>query len=97
MDIAREINISEHLLALNELEHKLKTSLKEGLSSAEAERRYIFDGPNAFSEPKQDSIWYLLFREFFSGFALIIWLAALASLICYFIEYVDQDVSMGAT
>ena len=93
MDLSKEVTITEHLYSLEELCQKLNTNLEKGLSQSEAETRHKRDGPNAFSPPKMTPGWILFLRELATGFAIIIWLAAIASFICYAIELLPQDVS----
>ena len=93
MDLTKEVNIIEHLYSLEELCQKLDTNLEKGLSQSEAEARHKKFGPNAFSPPKQTPGWVLYLREMTTGFAIIIWLASIASFICYALETLAQDVS----
>ncbi len=87
------MKITEHLLTLKELCEKLKTDTENGITDAEAEIRYNRDGPNAFSPPKLTPGWILYLREMTTGFAIIIWLSAIASFIVYGISLQAQDVS----
>ena len=87
------MTIKEHLLSLEELSQKLNTNTEKGITESEAQIRYNRDGPNEFTRPKETSKIVLYFRELTTGFAIIMWLAALGSLICYFIEWVTTDVS----
>ncbi len=90
--MAKEVNITEHLLEPAELEQKLKTDLVNGLTTSEAEMRLKRDGPNAFSPPKVTPAWVMLLKELVGGFAMLFWIAVIASIIIYFIEWLDQDV-----
>ena len=80
-------------MSFEELEAKFQTNLSTGLSTTEAEVRFRRDGPNAFTPPKQKSNWLILARELTAGFAFVMWLTAIASLVIYFIEKKAQDVS----
>jgi len=86
------VNIKEHLMTFPELEEAFGTNLENGLSEAEAEFRLKRDGPNAFTPPKMTPAWVILLRELTLGFASIMWLAVVLSLIVYAIEQVPQDV-----
>jgi len=81
------------LFTIKELCDKLHTDIEKGITDAEAEIRHKRDGPNAFTPPKQTPGWVLYMREMTTGFAIIIWLASIASFICYGLELVPQDVS----
>ena len=93
LDLAKEVNIKEHLYTTAELEQKLQTHLEDGLSSSEAAFRLKRDGPNAFSPPKVTPSWILLLKELTGGFAALFWAAVIASLIVYGFEQLPQDVS----
>ena len=96
LDLAKEVTIKEHLFTLEELCQKIGTNLEKGISDAEADIRHKRDGPNAFTPPKMTPSWVLYIREMTTGFAIIIWLASIASFICYAIERLSQDVSVGS-
>ncbi len=67
--MAKEVDITEHLLSSEELVAKFQTHLENGLSASEAEIRLKRDGPNAFSPPKVTPAWVLLLKELTLGFA----------------------------
>lgn len=94
LNLAKEVNIKDHLLSLEELQQKYQTSLEDGLSSTEADIRLKRDGPNAFSPPKVTPAWVMLVKELVGGFAFLFWVAVVASIIIYFIEWLSQDVSL---
>ena len=93
LDLAKEVNIKEHLYTFPELEQTFKTHLENGLSSSEAEIRLKRDGLNQFSPPKVTPSWVLLVKELTAGFAGLFWVAVIASLIVYGFEQLPQDVS----
>ena len=71
IDLTKEINFTEHLMNTDDLESKFQTNLNNGLSAKEADLRYLRDGPNAFTPPKQKSNWLILLKELTGGFAWI--------------------------
>lgn len=73
LDLAKEVNIKEHLYTLPELEEHFQTNLLTGLSSSEAAHRLERDGPNAFSPPKVTPAWVMLLKELTGGFAALFW------------------------
>ena len=93
VDLSKEIDIKDHLFTLDELCQKLSTDHERGITDTEADIRHKRDGPNAFSPPKVTPGWVLYLREMTTGFAIIIWLASIASFICFAIERLSQDVS----
>ena len=94
MDLAKEVNIKDHLHTPEELERKYQTNVENGLSSSEAAMRLKRDGPNAFSPPKVTPPWVMLLKEWTAGFSLLFWLAVATSVLCYFLEWNPQDVSI---
>lgn len=69
------LNITQDQIAL-----ELRTDLSAGLSEEEARRRLGIHGPNLIRK-KRRAPWHLkLLRNFFSFFAVLLWLAAL---LCY--------------
>ena len=65
---------------------KYGTHLKLGLDEAEAEARLARNGFNSFTPPKEKK-WYILFlKEISGGFSLLLWFAAIASVVAYFLQ-----------
>ena len=62
IDLAKEVNFTEHLMTFAQLEEKFQTSLDNGLSPKEADFRFQRDGPNAFTPPKQTPNWLILLK-----------------------------------
>ncbi len=63
IDLAKEVNFTEHLMTFGQLEEKFQTSLDNGLTAKEADFRYQRDGPNAFTPPKQTPNWLILLKN----------------------------------
>jgi sodium/potassium-transporting ATPase subunit alpha len=67
-------------LTQEQVAFELQTDLERGLDAAEAERRLLHYGPNVLKRSRKTP-WYLkLLRNFFSFFAVLLWMAAL---LCY--------------
>jgi len=73
-------------LTQEQIAFELQTDLLNGLSNSEAESRLKFYGINALKKVRKISIFVKLFKNFFSLFAVLLWLA---SLLC-FIPGVDM-------
>ncbi|CAG2175196.1 unnamed protein product, partial [Oppiella nova] len=95
LDLSKELTITEHMYTLEELADKLHTNIDSGITDTEAQIRHERDGPNAFSPPKLTPAWVLYLKEMTTGFAIIIWLASIASFICYGIDLVPQYYYLG--
>lgn len=95
IDIKKNVKITEHLLSLNEISSKLQTNIETGLSEAEAASRLARDGPNAFTPPAGTPIWKMMIEHYFGGFAVLLWIAAVGSLITFFVEFGQMDVSIN--
>jgi magnesium-transporting ATPase (P-type) len=81
----------EQTIPLSELEQRLKTNLKTGLSSEEAAARFAQNGPNALTPPKRAPEWVKFLRTMFSGFASLLWIAGILCLIAYGMETASAD------
>jgi Ca2+-transporting ATPase len=63
-------------LNLGEIEKRLGTDLKSGLSHLEAEARLASRGPNELPAPKPESLWVIFLRQFQSALIYILLIAA---------------------
>mmetsp|Transcript_33412 Transcript_33412/g.95723 ORF Transcript_33412/g.95723 Transcript_33412/m.95723 type:complete len:1054 (-) Transcript_33412:271-3432(-) len=73
----------EHMLAPATLAGRLVSDPERGLSTAEARARLQRDGPNALSPPRRTPAVVKFLLQTISGFAPILWLAALLCLIAW--------------
>jgi sodium/potassium-transporting ATPase subunit alpha len=81
----------EHLIPLDELEGRLNTNFKTGLSYEEAALRLEKNGPNALTPHKATPEWIKFVRTMFSGFASLLWVAGILCLIAYAMEVASAD------
>ena len=86
-----EANLDDHLISPEELEIFLKTSLKNGLTNSEAERRLLEYGPNALTPPKKTPECLKFLKTLFTGFAALLWIAAILCFVAYGIGTIDGD------
>lgn len=90
-DLKKEIEMWEHKVTIEELCERLKTDVKEGLSSDEAKMRLERDGPNMLSPPKTKP-WYLkLLAQFLNFFALLLQVASILCFIAYGLNTHDSE------
>ncbi len=64
-------------LTANQFAFELQTDLAAGLSEEEAKRRFRQFGPNQIESHKSTPFYYKLLKNFFSFFAILLWVAAL--------------------
>jgi magnesium-transporting ATPase (P-type) len=67
-------------LTQEQVAFELQTDLERGLDAAEAERRLLHYGPNVLKRSRRTPRYLKLLRNFFSFFAVLLWMAAL---LCY--------------
>jgi sodium/potassium-transporting ATPase subunit alpha len=79
-------NTDDHLIPLPELEKRLQTNFLTGLTSAEAASRLEQHGPNILTRVKRTPKWLRFLMTMFSGFAGLLWLAAILCFLAYAID-----------
>ena len=75
------------------VEEELKTSVNDGLSKSEAQNRLTQYGPNELIDRGTKSVWLILLDQFKDVMVVILFVAALVSLVLQ--EYVDVIVIMA--
>ncbi len=75
-----------HTKSIGEVEEKLNTDAKKGLSQEEASRRLKEYGPNKIEEGKKDPFLVKLFNQFKEPMVIVLLCAALISLIIFIIN-----------
>ncbi len=79
-----------HTQSLSDIEARLNTDFRSGLSSAEASVRLHAYGENRLPEGKRESIATLFFRQFKSPLIYVLFLACL--IVFYLGEYIDAAI-----
>lgn len=80
---ARSIETDIHQCDWPELQARLKTDLKLGLSAAEVSKRQLEIGVNLITPPPSPSMIWMFTKELFSGFGPILWAAAVLAVIAW--------------
>ena len=83
----------EHTIALEKLEEKLETDYIAGLSKSEAEDRLEKFGPNCLTPPYKTPEWIKFLKTMFTGFAMLLWVAAILCYVAYGIDSANGDPS----
>ncbi|KAM3146830.1 hypothetical protein pb186bvf_000984 [Paramecium bursaria] len=83
--------MEEHRIPINELEQKLETNFKHGLSSDEAQVRLFKNGLNTLTQKKVVPWFVKLFHELTSVFAILMWTGALLCFIVYGVAPADPS------
>ena len=72
-----------HIIPLEELYNRFHTDARNGLSSGQVPDARAQYGENKLTPPKQPSYVWLLFKELFMGFNLILWFAGILAFLAY--------------
>jgi len=97
-EIVNEEGLKIHEKSIEAVCAELQTDLSQGLSSAEAERRFLEDGPNELEQPPRISLWMLFIIQLNTVIMYLLMAAVVASAAIRatgkdndkFISYVDS-------
>ena len=78
-----DIVFDDHLIDLNEFIYRYETSLTEGLNDEQIKSRLERDGKNIMTKKKSKPLIVRYLVEVFGGYNIIMWFAAIASVICW--------------
>jgi len=81
--VPKEAERQEHTCAVEVLRDTLKTDLDMGLSGQEARERLLRNGPNTLTPPPRTPAVVKFLQQLISGFAPILWFAALLCFMAY--------------
>jgi len=76
----------EHTVSLETLRDRLKTDFETGLANTEAKDRLEKFGPNSLTPPKKTPEWIKFLKTMFTGFAMLLWIAAVLCFVAYGID-----------
>jgi len=86
-----DIDITEHLLSLEEVESKHSTTFERGLSDAEAARRLEVYGINELTPPPKVPEWVKFVKQMTGFFSLLLWGGSLLCFISFALDSSSQD------
>ncbi|XP_063711553.1 sodium/potassium-transporting ATPase subunit alpha-3-like [Symsagittifera roscoffensis] len=75
--LKEEIEMDDHEVSDKEIQSRYKTDYDKGLTQKQAQRRLDRDGPNELTPPKKQSEIVKFMKMMFTGFSLLLWIAAL--------------------
>ncbi|KAG7315662.1 hypothetical protein KOW79_020528 [Hemibagrus wyckioides] len=85
-ELKKEVDLDDHKLTLEELQHKYGTDLIRGLSSSRAKEILERDGPNALTPPPTTPEWVKFCKQLFGGFCTLLWIGAFLCFLAYTIQ-----------
>lgn len=88
--LKKELAVEDHRLSLTQLAEKYETNLKRGLTRNRALTLLQQNGPNCLIPPPTKSQWRILAGNLFHGFAGLLWIGALLTIVGYVIEYYNH-------
>eukprot|EP00092_Neocalanus_flemingeri_P107949 GFUD01138573.1.p1 GENE.GFUD01138573.1~~GFUD01138573.1.p1 ORF type:complete len:1018 (+),score=307.35 GFUD01138573.1:120-3173(+) len=83
----------EHTISLEELKERLETDYEAGLTKSEAADRLENFGPNSLTPPSKTPEWLKFCKTMFTGFAMLLWIAAILCFMAYGIDAAKGDPS----
>ncbi|KAF5270191.1 hypothetical protein FQR65_LT05671 [Abscondita terminalis] len=87
----KEMSTEDHMITLEQLEKKYTTSVRNGLTHAKAVELLTANGPNCLVPSPPKSHFRLLMEFYFGGFAGLLWVGAILTIIGYLFAYIDNS------
>ncbi|XP_036149154.1 sodium/potassium-transporting ATPase subunit alpha-B-like isoform X1 [Monomorium pharaonis] len=94
-ELHQELEIDDHIIALETLHARLGTNPKMGLTREQARKIMERDGPNALSPPKVTPEYIKFFKCMFHGFASLLWVCAILCFVLYGVTHLTHEVDVG--
>ena len=85
-ELKKEIYTEEHKVNLDKLLAEFKTDAELGLTQTKAEVLLERNGPNKLTPPKEIPEWVKYLKQMTNGFAILLWIGALFSIIAFLIN-----------
>ncbi|XP_045476480.1 sodium/potassium-transporting ATPase subunit alpha-B-like [Harmonia axyridis] len=89
----KEISTDAHEIPLQELLHRLGTNAELGLTRAKADTLLKINGPNCLVASQTKSRYWIFLGFMFGGFAALLWIGALLSLLGFTLSYINDPDS----
>ncbi|XP_025205602.1 sodium/potassium-transporting ATPase subunit alpha-like [Melanaphis sacchari] len=90
-DLKKEIDLDDHRIPLPELYTRYETDPERGLTTSQAKRLLLRDGPNSLTPPKRTPAWIILLKHLFEGFSILLWAGAALCFLAYGIQYSTSE------
>lgn len=86
----KEVETDNHKVSVEELVQRLETDQYMGLSHSAAKIRLKINGPNMLSTASATPWWFVLLKNMFGGFAMLLWSCSSLCFIAYFVQLATQ-------
>eukprot|EP00002_Diphylleia_rotans_P016614 TRINITY_DN3234_c0_g1_i4.p1 TRINITY_DN3234_c0_g1~~TRINITY_DN3234_c0_g1_i4.p1 ORF type:complete len:987 (+),score=198.48 TRINITY_DN3234_c0_g1_i4:49-3009(+) len=90
-----ELEMDEHTLSVPEIIERFQTHATNGLTMEEVQARLLRYGPNRVTNSARFHLGRSYWKHLTSGFALLLWAAALFCIVAYSIDGVTSYLSLG--
>ncbi|KAL3272569.1 hypothetical protein HHI36_014039 [Cryptolaemus montrouzieri] len=89
-DFRKEISTDVHQIPVADLVQRLGTNIETGLSRMTADHLLKMNGPNCLVASEMKSRWLIFFGFLFGGFAALLWMGAVLSLLGFTLAYLSD-------
>lgn len=87
----KDMQVTEHMMEIVDVEAKYETNVKTGLSKEQAEYRLEMYGKNQLTPPKQTPEIVKFLKQLAGGFSLLLWFGATLCLFVYTISCFNEE------
>ncbi|XP_067009295.2 sodium/potassium-transporting ATPase subunit alpha-like [Anabrus simplex] len=92
-ELKHDVELIDHLLPWDLFYQKFDTHPVDGLTSRQAEINFIKYGPNELKPTEDIPKWLIFFKNFFGGFAIMLWIGGF---LCFFAYGLERGKTVDA-
>ena len=89
-DLKKEVELDVHTITVAELAGRFGTDVRTGLTIKQAKTGIAEYGLNQLTPPAKTPEWIKFMKNLFTGFSLLLWVAAILSFMSFGIEHVSS-------
>ena len=89
-DLKKEVELDVHTVPLAELAARFGTDLESGLTTKQALAANLRYGLNQLTPPPKTPKWVKFMKNLFTGFSLLLWVAAILSFMAFGLEHASS-------